>query len=134
MTTTNTSAEGDDRDGDIDLDITPAGTPVPTVRRTRSRSKLRRRMSGLLALFVALIGAGALYSLLVPTAQTAYASTSSDSTLVGEGKQLFENNCITCHGANLQGENNRGPSLIGVGSAAVYFQVATGRMPLDAQS
>ena len=44
------------------------------------------------------------------------------------------NTCITCHGANLQGEQDRGPALIGVGSAAVYFQVSTGRMPLDAQS
>jgi ubiquinol-cytochrome c reductase cytochrome c subunit len=134
MTTTNTSAEGDDRDGDIDLDITPAGTPAPAVRRIRSKSKLRRRMTGLLALGVALIGAGAMYSVLVPTPQTAYASTASDSALIGEGKQLFQNNCITCHGANLQGETDRGPSLIGVGSAAAYFQVATGRMPLDAQS
>src|SRR5262249_15990722 len=65
---------------------------------------------------------------------TAYASTANDSALIGEGKQLFQNNCITCHGANLQGENDRGPALIGVGSAAVYFQVSTGRMPLDAQS
>ena len=137
MTTTNTSAEGDDRDGDVDgldLDVTPAGTPATAVRRTRSKSKLRRRMSGLLALGVALIGAGWMYSALVPTAQTAYATTASNSQLVAQGKQLFENNCIECHGANLQGEQDRGPSLIGVGSAAVYFQVSTGRMPLADQS
>jgi ubiquinol-cytochrome c reductase cytochrome c subunit len=30
---------------------------------------------------------------------------------------------------NLQGVPDRGPSLIGVGEAAVYFQVGTGRMP-----
>ena len=41
--------------------------------------------------------------------------------------------CITCHGANLQGVPDRGPSLIGVGEAAVYFQVSTGRMPLARQ-
>ena len=41
--------------------------------------------------------------------------------------------CITCHGANLQGVPHRGPSLIGVGEAAVYFQVHTGRMPLVRQ-
>ena len=45
------------------------------------------------------------------------------------GKQLFETSCVTCHGANLQGVPDRGPSLIGVGEAAVYFQVSTGRMP-----
>ena len=136
MTSTNPSAEDEDRDVDADvpgLDVTPAGTPAPA-RRTRTRGKLRRRMSGLLALGVALIGAGAMYSVLVPTPQTAQASTASDATLIGEGQQLYLNTCVTCHGANLQGETDRGPSLIGVGSAAVYFQVSTGRMPLDAQS
>lgn len=135
MTTTNTSAGGDDRDDEVDgpdLDVTPAGAPV--ARRTRSRSKLRRRLTGLLALGVALIGAGWMYAALVPTTQVAYATTDSNSQLVSEGKQLFENNCIECHGANLQGEQDRAPSLIGVGSAAVYFQVATGRMPLAEQS
>jgi ubiquinol-cytochrome c reductase cytochrome c subunit len=136
MTTTNTSAEGDDRDDEVvdPLDVTPAGAPASVARRTRSRSKLRRRMTGLLALGVALIGAGSLYSLLVPTPQTAHASTQTNSTLIGEGQQLYDNSCITCHGANLQGEQDRAPTLIGVGSAAVYFQVATGRMPLDAQT
>lgn len=135
MTTTNHSADGEDRDDDVapGLDVTPAGTPAPAGR-TRSRSKLRRRLTGLLALGVALVGAGSLYSLLLPHPQTAYATTASDSALIGEGKQLFDNNCLTCHGSNLQGETDRGPSLIGVGSAAVYFQVSTGRMPLDAQS
>jgi ubiquinol-cytochrome c reductase cytochrome c subunit len=101
-------------------------------RRTRSRTKLRRRLSGLLALGVALIGAGALYSALVPNPQTAHAS-SGDAAQLSQGQQLYENTCITCHGSNLQGEKDRGPTLIGVGSAAVYFQVSTGRMPLDGQ-
>ena len=33
-----------------------------------------------------------------------------------------------------QGVEDKGPSLIGVGSAAVEFQVATGRMPAAGQS
>jgi ubiquinol-cytochrome c reductase cytochrome c subunit len=53
----------------------------------------------------------------------------SQSALLRTGKQLFETSCVTCHGANLQGVADRGPSLIGVGEAAVYFQVSTGRMP-----
>jgi ubiquinol-cytochrome c reductase cytochrome c subunit len=89
-------------------------------------------MSGLLALGVALIGAGALYSVLLPTPQVAHAA--DDGKQLTEGQQLYQNTCITCHGANLQGVKDRGPALIGVGSAAVYFQVSTGRMPLDAQS
>jgi ubiquinol-cytochrome c reductase cytochrome c subunit len=135
MTTTNTSAEGDDRDDDVvdSLDVTPAGTPAPAARRTRTRSKLRRRLSGFLALGVALVGAGAMYSVLVPTPQTAHAADGDSSALISQGQQLYNNTCITCHGANLQGEQDRGPSLVGVGSAAVYFQVSTGRMPLDAQ-
>ena len=44
-------------------------------------------------------------------------------------RQLFDTSCVTCHGVNLQGVADRGPSLIGVGEAAVYFQVSTGRMP-----
>ena len=53
----------------------------------------------------------------------------STSALLRTGKQLFETSCVTCHGANLQGVPDRGPSLIGIGEAAVYFQVSTGRMP-----
>jgi ubiquinol-cytochrome c reductase cytochrome c subunit len=137
MTTTNPSGRDDDTadvvaDAADGLDVTPAGTPAP-VRRTRSRSKLRRRVSGFLALGLALVGAGALYSVLVPQPQTAHATLASNSALVGQGQQLFDNTCITCHGSNLQGVTDRGPSLIGVGSAAVYFQVSTGRMPLAGQ-
>jgi ubiquinol-cytochrome c reductase cytochrome c subunit len=105
--------------------------PAPG-RRTRSRSKLRRRISGLLALGMALVGAGALYSVLTPAPQTARAA--DDPALVRQGEQVFNNTCITCHGANLQGVQNRGPSLIGVGGAAVYFQTSTGRMPLAGQA
>jgi ubiquinol-cytochrome c reductase cytochrome c subunit len=52
---------------------------------------------------------------------------------VARGEQLYRNACIACHGANLEGVTGRGPSLLGVGEAAVYFQVATGRMPAAAQ-
>jgi ubiquinol-cytochrome c reductase cytochrome c subunit len=55
------------------------------------------------------------------------------SAAATEGKALFDNTCITCHGRNAQGVEGRGPSLIGVGSAAVEFQVGTGRMPMTRQ-
>ena len=45
------------------------------------------------------------------------------------GQQLYETNCTTCHGTNATGTAN-GPTLQGVGAAAVDFQVSTGRMPL----
>jgi ubiquinol-cytochrome c reductase cytochrome c subunit len=47
---------------------------------------------------------------------------------IAEGRQLFETTCSSCHGINAEG-TSRGPSLIGVGAAAVDFQVSTGRMP-----
>jgi ubiquinol-cytochrome c reductase cytochrome c subunit len=100
-------------------------------KRLRSRTKLHRRVAGLLALAVALIGAGALYSLVLPDPQTAQAN--QDPVAIREGQQIYNTTCITCHGANLEGVQGRGPSLVGIGEAAVYFQVETGRMPLAQQ-
>jgi len=101
-------------------------------KKMRARTKLRRRVAGLLALAFALLGVGALYSVLVPEPQTAQAQ--QDPAIIREGEQIFNNTCITCHGANLEGVKDRGPSLIGVGEASVYFQTSTGRMPAMAQS
>ena len=95
----------------------------PTARR-----RFRRRVSGGLLLLVALALAGGMAALLTPTPQVAVADESA-SALLRTGKQLFDTSCVSCHGANLQGEQGRGPSLIGVGEAAVYFQVSSGRMP-----
>ncbi|GAA4006613.1 c-type cytochrome [Allokutzneria multivorans] len=100
-------------------------------RNRRPRTKLRRRLSGLLALGVALVGAGALYAGAVTQPHKAQAA--ADPAVVRQGEQIYNNACITCHGANLQGVEDRGPSLIGVGEAAVYFQVSSGRMPMVRQ-
>ncbi|HEY0452400.1 c-type cytochrome [Actinophytocola sp.] len=96
-------------------------------KKRRARTKARRRLAGLLALAIALIGIGSLYSLLVPQPQTAQAQ--EDPAVVRQGEQIYNNTCITCHGQNLEGVKGRGPSLIGIGEAAVYFQTSTGRMP-----
>jgi ubiquinol-cytochrome c reductase cytochrome c subunit len=79
---------------------------------------------------VGLVLTGALYSVFAP-AQAA--DDTSESAAEAAGRELYEQSCITCHGANLEGVANRGPSLIGVGEAAVYSQVHTGRMPLVRQ-
>jgi ubiquinol-cytochrome c reductase cytochrome c subunit len=50
-----------------------------------------------------------------------------------KGQILYQSACVTCHGINGQGVADRGPSLIGVGSAATEFQVGTGRMPANGQ-
>jgi quinol---cytochrome-c reductase cytochrome c subunit len=94
----------------------------------KSRRRLRRRLSAALLLLIGLAVAGGLAATLTPSPQVAVADESA-SALLRTGKQLFDTSCVTCHGANLQGVPDRGPSLIGVGEAAVYFQVSTGRMP-----
>jgi ubiquinol-cytochrome c reductase cytochrome c subunit len=102
-------------------------------KRLRSRSKLHRRVAGLLAIAFALVGTGVLYSLVRPDPQVATAQGQPDSAAVRQGEQVYNNTCITCHGANLEGVQGRGPSLIGIGEAAVYFQTSSGRMPAEAQ-
>lgn len=103
-----------------------------TTRPRRARGRIRRRVSGLLALVIALLSVGTLYTLFAPQPQVAQAAQTSQAQ-VRQGEQLYNNACITCHGTNLQGVEGRGPSLIGVGEAAVFFQVSTGRMPLARQ-
>jgi ubiquinol-cytochrome c reductase cytochrome c subunit len=95
--------------------------------RARRRSKARRRLANVAGLLAALILTGAMYSVFAP-AQAA--DDTSESAAEAAGRELYEQSCITCHGANLDGVEGRGPSLIGVGEASVYFQVHTGRMPL----
>ncbi|MCZ8382754.1 cytochrome c [Mycobacterium sp. CPCC 205372] len=95
---------------------------------TKSRRRLRRRLSAALLLLTGLGVAGGVAATLTPTPQVAVADE-SQSALLRTGKQLFDTSCVSCHGANLQGVADRGPSLIGTGEAAVYFQVSTGRMP-----
>jgi ubiquinol-cytochrome c reductase cytochrome c subunit len=104
-----------------------AGRP----RRRGRRATWRRRLAGAVVLLAALIGMGGAYALFA-TSSGANSATSAD-TDAAAGQQLYENSCITCHGQNLQGVQDRGPSLVGVGSAAVYFQVSTGRMPASGQ-
>ena len=104
--------------------------PRSAAARFRRGTRMRRRLSGILALGVALIAVGGLYTVFTPDPSPALAA---DPAIVREGQQLYDNSCITCHGSNLQGVVGRGPSLIGVGEASVYYQVSTGRMPLAAQ-
>ncbi|MFT3715496.1 MAG: cytochrome c [Gordonia sp. (in: high G+C Gram-positive bacteria)] len=97
-------------------------------RRAKSRRKLRRRAGATAFLLFGLLATGLLAGLLSPKPQVATADD-QNSNLVAQGKQLYETSCVTCHGANLEGVKDRGPSLLGVGDAAVYFQVSSGRMP-----
>jgi ubiquinol-cytochrome c reductase cytochrome c subunit len=89
----------------------------------------RRRHPAAIAvlLLLGLLVTGGAYSFLAPKDANAAASVASDQ--VQEGKNLFIANCASCHGLNAEGTKS-GPSLVGVGAAAVDFQVGTGRMPL----
>lgn len=102
-------------------------SPTPS---RRSRSRGRRRLGGTVRLLGALALVGFLYTAFAPGLS---AQDRPLSPTAAEGRELYETSCITCHGANAQGEDGRGPSLIGVGEAAVEFQVSTGRMPLARQ-
>ncbi|MBL1077755.1 c-type cytochrome [Nocardia sp. 2] len=114
------------------MNSSPPSAPDPTgigeATKTRKQRRMRRRLAGGLVLLMGLFGAGFLASALTPQAQVATAEQ-DNAALIREGQQLYDNSCVTCHGINLQGVQDRGPSLIGVGEAAVYFQVSSGRMP-----
>ncbi|WP_040428273.1 c-type cytochrome [Corynebacterium ulceribovis] len=102
---------------------------VSTPKNAKTRRKVQRTLAGGAALALSLTGAGLLASALTPDAQVATADKDT-AALVQEGKDIYDVACITCHGANLQGVKDRGPSLVGVGEGAVYFQVHSGRMPM----
>ncbi|EPD58073.1 cytochrome c oxidase, cbb3-type, subunit III [Streptomyces sp. HGB0020] len=84
-------------------------------------------MAALVVLLLALACTGGLYAAFAP-ASKAQADETAQSLAIDEGKKLFSVGCASCHGTGGQGTSD-GPSLVGVGSAAVDFQVGTGRMP-----
>lgn len=94
----------------------------------RSLSSRRRHPAAkALLLVAALFVIGAVYAAVAPTEQSAAEPNTSQQ--VAQGRQLFSVNCSSCHGLNGEG-TDQGPTLVGVGAAAVDFQVSTGRMPL----
>lgn len=65
-----------------------------------------------------------------PPRAPAVSAGRADATLVQRGRDLYADSCAGCHGEDLRGRTGQGPSLQGVGAAAVDFYLATGRMPL----
>jgi ubiquinol-cytochrome c reductase cytochrome c subunit len=103
-------------------------------RETKRRSNGRRSPWAAAALIgIGLLITGGVYAG-ASAAMASNTDTSAATALtVDDGKKLFQANCATCHGLNLQG-SSEGPSLYGVGELAVEFQVSTGRMPLQASA
>ena len=80
------------------------------------------------AFVLVLIGVG--YAVVTSSGNaSASAPTPTNAAQIAEGRSLFLENCATCHGLFAEGQPGQAPSLIGVGAAAVDFQVSTGRMP-----
>jgi ubiquinol-cytochrome c reductase cytochrome c subunit len=98
----------------------------------KALSQKRRHPLAILALLLsALLLTGGLYAV-ATTSNQAQAADEYTAEDVEQGESLFLANCSTCHGLDAQG-TDAGPSLIGVGAAAVDFQVGTGRMPMQMQ-
>ena len=94
-------------------------------------TRRRHPLAGLVVLVLGLVLMGGLYSAFRPASAD---QSATDTALISQGRRLFVASCSSCHGLNAEGvrskhDTNFGPPLIGVGAAAVDFQVGTGRMP-----
>ncbi|MDH6532937.1 ubiquinol-cytochrome c reductase cytochrome c subunit [Aurantimicrobium minutum] len=105
------------------------------MRKNMSDNKAQRRrgrrgpIASVALILVGLVATGGAYAAFSSASANAAVDLTSPA-VIEEGQKLFAANCATCHGQQAQGTEN-GPSLIGVGSAAVDFQVGTGRMPMQ---
>lgn len=95
---------------------------------TALAARRRHPLAAVALVLLGLLVTGLAYAAVMPGTAKATTASSDD---VAAGRALFLANCATCHGLNAQGREQF-PSLIGVGAAAVDFQVGTGRMPLQA--
>ncbi|MGH3273690.1 MAG: c-type cytochrome, partial [Streptosporangiaceae bacterium] len=94
-------------------------------------ARRRHPAAGYAILFLGLLLVGALYASVTGGGVSASAAPPAlaDSAQISQGHTIFLADCATCHGMGAQGQSGVAPALIGVGAAAVDFQVSTGRMP-----
>jgi ubiquinol-cytochrome c reductase cytochrome c subunit len=98
----------------------------------RLSAKRRSPFAGVVVVLLGLLLTGGAYAVFSPASAD---TSTADQATVAKGRQLFLVGCASCHGKNGEGVvttrgTQYGPSLHGVGAAAVDFQVGTGRMPL----
>ncbi|MGH3365659.1 MAG: cytochrome bc1 complex diheme cytochrome c subunit [Nocardioidaceae bacterium] len=96
-------------------------------------TRRRHPLAGLVVVLFGLLLTGGLYAAVSPTSPAQAGASQAD--MIEKGHKLFLVGCASCHGKNAEGlktktGSNLGPSLVGVGAAAVDFQVGTGRMPM----
>lgn len=90
----------------------------------------RKPFAAIIVMLLALVVTGGVYTAFAG-GEAAKATDEFTPEQILKGKQLFMEGCASCHGLDGAG-THEGPSLVGAGAAAVYFQVETGRMPLVA--
>jgi ubiquinol-cytochrome c reductase cytochrome c subunit len=97
-------------------------------------ARRRHPAAGYVILVLGLLLVGALYASVTGGGTSASAAPPATVAMheITTGREIFLQDCQTCHGFYAQG-TAEAPGLIGVGSAAVNFQVGTGRMPLAEQ-
>lgn len=111
-------------------DVNSADSSVQTStagRPGRSARRRKRRLPAGIVIVLALMSTGLLWAAFAPGGNAADSAASNEQSRLG--RALFLAGCSSCHGLSAQG-GNQAPSLIGVGAAAVDFQISTGRMPL----
>ncbi len=92
-------------------------------------ARRRHPAAGYLVVAFVLVLIGTAYAVVTTASASASSPAAANSALIAQGRNLFVEDCATCHGMFAQGVTGQAPSLIGVGAAAVDFQVSTGRMP-----
>jgi ubiquinol-cytochrome c reductase cytochrome c subunit len=92
-------------------------------------ARRRHPAAGYAVVLLTLVAIGMAYAAITGAGSAASASAPSTAQQqTAKGREIFASNCSSCHGLEAQG-TAVAPSLIGVGAAAVDFQVSTGRMP-----
>jgi ubiquinol-cytochrome c reductase cytochrome c subunit len=95
-------------------------------------SRRRHPLAAFVVMSLGLLVVGLAFAALSPSDQAAASPATASSTQIEEGRALYLVGCSSCHGLQAEGDIG-GPSLVGVGAAAVDFQVSTGRMPMAQQ-
>jgi ubiquinol-cytochrome c reductase cytochrome c subunit len=108
---------------------------VRLLNRSAGRLSRHRRgpLAGIAVVLLGLLLTGGIYTIFAPAQAD---ETAASAEQIAQGRELFLVSCAFCHGQNGEGiltgdgDTQLGPSLVGVGAAAVDFQVGTGRMPM----